>query len=124
MPVELLLLILFALFAIKHWVCDFILQTPQMIAEKGTYGKLYGIQHAVIHGIGTLAIGLLLSRHIEAVVFVTVLDTLMHYHIDFIKENFVRYKNITKEDSSWWVILGADQLLHTLTYVLIIGILV
>jgi hypothetical protein len=77
-----------------------------------------------MHGIGTLAIGLLLSRHIEAVVFVTVLDTLMHYHIDFIKENFIKYKNITKENSSWWVILGADQLLHTLTYVLIIGILV
>lgn len=124
MSIELLLLSLFVAFAVKHWVCDFVLQSQLMIEEKGTYGKLYGVQHSVIHGIGTLVIGFAFFRHIEAVVFVSVFDALMHYHIDYFKENFIKYKNITKENSSWWVILGADQMLHTLTYVLIIGLLV
>ena len=46
-------IILLALFGIKHFVADFVLQFNFMLRDKGTYGAPGGTDHAAMHAIGT-----------------------------------------------------------------------
>jgi hypothetical protein len=108
---------------VKHAVADFILQTDLIFRQKGNYGAPGGLLHAFIHilltapvfwlfpggGLG-LAVGLLAA------------EFLVHYHIDWTKEQIVRHESWTTKDSMFWWALGIDQLLHGLTYVAILWI--
>lgn len=101
---------------IKHFICDFPLQMfPWMYRNKGHYLHLGGITHAAIHGIST---GFVLAFFIgyDAWIY-ALLDFVVHYHIDWSKMNLNKSFNLQPDNSEWfWVNLGADQLLHHLTY--------
>lgn len=119
-------ILLLALFGIKHFVCDFVLQNGRMLREKGTYGAPGGLQHAGEHALGTLIVLVIalpwdMAAHIAAVVL-ALADGVVHYHIDWAKTNLSR--GLTAKDQRYWMYLGADQGLHYLTYVAIIGVLV
>jgi Protein of unknown function (DUF3307) len=121
-----LVLELLALFGIKHFVCDFMLQTPAMLKDKGTYGAIGGLKHAFCHSIGTLIILFIAlpwnqGAHAAAVILAG-LDGVIHYHIDWAKTNLT--KGYTPTDKEFWLLLGADQGLHYLTYIGLIAILV
>ncbi len=110
---------LFWLF-IKHFICDFPLQVfPWMYRNKGTYLHAGGLAHAATHGFGTL---LVLWFFIGNAAFgFALLDFLLHYHIDWSKMNLNKTFNLKPDNSEWfWVGLGVDQLLHHLTYFLIV----
>jgi hypothetical protein len=49
-------------------------------------------------------------------------DSVAHYHIDWAKTNINAKMGWgpTTHDEFWWL-LGLDQLLHSLTYIVIIG---
>ena len=99
---------------VKHFVCDFPLQTsPWMYANKGTYGHFGGIAHALVHGLGTwLVLGF----------WAGVIDAVVHYHVDWLKVNANRHYGLTPSNSDWfWILLGADQLAHMLTYIALVG---
>jgi hypothetical protein len=117
-----LIIILLALFGIKHFICDFCLQFPYMLAEKGIYGAEGGRHHALIHTAGTFLVLAVTIFSIEVAVFLAFLDGLVHYHIDWAKTNLSR--KYTPADQEFWLWLGADQGLHYLTYVGIIAIIV
>jgi hypothetical protein len=110
-------ILLLALFGIKHFICDFLMQFPYMLAQKGTYGAEGGIHHATIHGIWTWFI--LLPFVGAAAVFPALFDMAAHYHIDWAKQQL--NKGLTVADRMFWVWFGADQGLHYLTYIAIIG---
>ena len=110
---------LFLLF-IKHFICDFPLQAnPWMYRNKGTYLHLGGIAHAGIHGLGTL---LVLAPFIGSLsVLYAAIDMLVHYHIDWAKMNVSkRYDLQPHNGERFWILLGFDQLLHHITYFVII----
>jgi Protein of unknown function (DUF3307) len=111
------IIILLSLFGIKHFICDFLLQFPYMIAQKGIYGAEGGIHHATIHGVCTWVI--LLPFLGSMAVFPALFDMAAHYHIDWAKQQL--NKGLTTADRMFWVWFGADQGLHYLTYVAIIG---
>lgn len=121
-----LIVLLLALFGIKHFLCDFVFQYNYMLGDKGIYGAPGGRDHAATHALGTLIVLLIvlpwsMSSHIAAIALAG-LDGLIHYHIDWAKTNLsAKY---TPKDKEFWVYLGADQGLHYLTYILIIGIVV
>lgn len=120
-----IIFILLAAFGVKHFVCDFWLQYPYMLAAKGTYGAQGGLEHAGMHALGTLVVLMLilpwnLGAHLAAVLL-ALMDGIIHYHIDWAKTNLA--KNYTPADKQFWVLLGADQGLHYLTYIGIIAIL-
>lgn len=120
------IIILLALFGIKHFLADFLWQTPKMLSEKGTYGASGGLEHAGCHAICTSVILFCvfpwdLGAHTFAILLGG-LDGVIHYHIDWAKTNLCR--GLTPADRKFWIWLGADQGLHYLTYILIIGILV
>ena len=119
-----MILLLLTLLAIKHFVADFAIQTPTMIAEKGNYGAAGGIEHAAIHGIGT-AIVLYPFLYSDAFIISCIfglIDATIHYHIDWVKMNLG--KGLTTADHKFWIWFGADQLLHSLTYIGLVAILV
>jgi hypothetical protein len=109
---------LLALLLIKHFICDFVLQTKWQIAEKGTYGAPGGIVHSGIHIAGTLFALLPVLPPISVVFTVMAAEFVVHYHIDWGKEQLVRRYD-WRDGARFWNAIGMDQLLHGLTYLAI-----
>jgi Protein of unknown function (DUF3307) len=110
---------LFLLF-VKHFICDFPLQSnPWLYRNKGTYLHPGGIVHAGIHGIGTL---LVLAPFIGSVsIMYALIDMVVHYHIDWAKMKVTKHYNLQAHNSEYfWILLGFDQLLHHITYFMIV----
>lgn len=116
------ILTLLILLQIKHWYVDFVIQTPQEIATKGTYGAWPGIWHSAKHGIGTLIVMLIVfsSSFLLIAVLLGIADAVVHYHIDWVKMN---WGESNMQDPRFWQHLGADQMAHQLTYIAILGIM-
>lgn len=106
---------------IKHFICDFPLQAfPWMYYNKGTYLHLGGLVHAGVHSIGT-ALVLCFFTSSNLIIYCTLADFILHYHIDWAKMNLGKQLNLKPDNSEWfWILLGFDQLLHHLTYFVIV----
>lgn len=110
---------LFCLLLIKHFICDFVLQTPWQIAGKGHYGSPGGLIHAGIHAAGTLVALLFVMPPFGVIAVVLGAEFIVHYHVDWAKEQMVRRMS-WKEGARFWNAIGFDQLLHGLTYLAIV----
>ena len=110
---------LFTLFALKHLIADYYTQYSWMLKDKGTYGAWGGVAHAKLHGLFTFIILLLYVNPLTAFLF-GALDSIIHYHIDYVKSNFWKSRNLGPADQMYWIVHGTDQFLHIMTYVLII----
>jgi len=119
-PTTSLVLAVLVLFQIKHFVCDFLLQTPRQIQAKGNYGQLAGVEHAALHAVASVPALLLLTRAPAIIVAVMVCEFLVHYHVDFSKARVDRRKNFGDTTKAYWAVFGLDQLLHQLTYLTIV----
>ena len=51
-------------------------------------------------------------------------EFVLHYHIDWLKEQVTRRNGWTAQDRGFWHALGTDQLVHGLTYLGIVAALV
>jgi hypothetical protein len=121
----LLLLAATAVLMAKHMVADFYLQTPYQFLNKGTYGHPGGLLHAGIHVALTPLVYLVLApTTLLLALAITVGEFLVHYHVDWLKEQINRRKCWTVSDHNFWALLGTDQLVHGLTYLGIVGALV
>jgi hypothetical protein len=109
-------ILILILLLLKHFICDFVLQFPYMLEEKGTYGAAGGIHHAAFHALGT-ALSLMLLGVMDAI-FLALIDFILHYHIDWVKVKLS--KGLTSSDRKFWFWFGIDQLLHQLSYLFII----
>jgi hypothetical protein len=109
---------------IKHLLADFILQTANQRREKGTYGAWGGLTHSLTHIVFTAPVFLILDR-LDVLTMATVLmgEFVLHYHIDWSKEQLVRRNNWQPHGTAFWWALGTDQLLHALTYIAIVWLL-
>jgi Protein of unknown function (DUF3307) len=116
------LLFLVGGFQFKHFVCDGPLQTADMVISKGFYGQAMGLLHSALHGIGTLFVFLLFGYSALVSLGLAVIDFVIHYHVDYIKENLVRGAGWTPSDAKFWWALSADQMTHHLTYLGLIAI--
>lgn len=112
-------LFLMFLLLTKHFIVDFPLQTKFQWSNKGTYGHLGGILHASLHAIGTFAC--LYWYAPIAAVYLSLTDCFVHYHVDWLKMNLNKKLNWgpNTHEQFWWL-LGLDQYLHALTYVMIV----
>jgi hypothetical protein len=107
-------------FAIKHFIVDFPLQGPYQWMNKGTYGHPGGLLHAGLHGFWTLAI-LSVVVVLPFAAMLALFDAVVHYHIDWAKMNInKKYGWMPDKHPEFWVLLGLDQLLHSLTYIAIL----
>jgi hypothetical protein len=105
---------------LKHFIIDFPLQTRYQWSNKGTYGHPGGVLHAALHGLGTGLILLYFTGNGSLAVLLAALDMIVHYHIDLAKMQINARMGWTPANSNFWVLLGLDQFLHQLTYIVIV----
>lgn len=119
---EALILYAFAYLAAKHFVFDFVLQRPySFFRNKGIYGHPAGLIHAGLHVLGTLPVFLILPTGTWAIIVIVIGEFAVHYHLDWTKEQIER--RLTPSEATRFLVLGADQLGHQLTYVGIVAVL-
>lgn len=116
--------ILLALLFIKHWYIDFVNQSNEEVAGKGTYGNAHGVMHSIKHGVASFAVFWLFLNDWPMAVVLGFIDFFLHYHIDWAKMNINKRYGYTIEQPQFWTWLGADQLAHSLTYLGLVWIIV
>ena len=109
---------------IKHFICDYPLQTLWQLKNKGTYGHPGGIVHSGLHAVGTCAAFLVVTPPLAIGIGIIAGEFVLHYHIDWAKEQVIRRMGWTATQREFWWAIGFDQLLHHLTYIAIAAILV
>lgn len=112
-----MLLLLFLLFT-KHLVVDFFLQTNWMAFNKGNWKHPGGYCHAGFHGLVTAVI--LAFFWIPHWLIIGLLEAVAHFIIDWSKVNTCKEFNWHPKTHPFWWMLGIDQYLHTLCYLVII----
>jgi hypothetical protein len=117
-------LVFLLLLQAKHWVFDGPLQTRWMVTEKGRYGQPAGIIHAGLHGAGSALCLVVMAAPGVAVVVLGLADALVHYHVDFAKQNIVRQRHWSYDNSIFWWAFTFDQMLHQVTYIAMAAALV
>ena len=123
--IVLLALAAVAVLMLKHAVADFYLQTTYQYLNKGRYGHPGGFIHAGIHtALTPLVYLVLLPGSLLMVGAIALGEFLLHYHIDWLKEQITRRNGWTAQDRGFWHALGTDQLVHGLTYLAIVAVLV
>ena len=114
-----------AVLMFKHAIADFFLQTPYQYLNKGRYGHPGGFVHAGIHtALTPLVYLVLLPGSLLVVSALAIGEFALHYHIDWLKEQVTHKNGWTTRDPGFWHALGADQLVHGLTYLVIVAVLV
>ena len=109
---------------LKHTIADYVVQTSWMIVEKSQYGKKGGLAHAGVHGFLTVLILLLFNVPFFYSILLGAMESVLHYHIDFYKSNWMKKHKPDPNSQLYWTAHGIDQYLHFLTYVLLIILLV
>lgn len=122
-PVYLLIAILIIL-QVKHFLCDYPLQTRYQVLNKGTYLHPGGIIHSATHALLTMPVFLIAVPTFALGAAIVVGEFLIHYHIDWSKEQIIRRNGWSATQRQFWWAIGADQLLHHLTYLVIAALLV
>ncbi len=119
-----LVLVAVAVLMFKHMVADFYLQTPYQYLNKGIYGHPGGFIHAGIHVALTPLVYLVLAPGSLLLAGAIALgEFAVHYHIDWLKEQFTHRHCWTARDRGFWFALGADQFVHGVTYLALVALL-
>jgi hypothetical protein len=118
------LISVFTILQIKHFICDYPLQTPYQLLNKGTYGHPGGIIHSGIHALATAMIFLVVTPTLLLGATIMIGEFLLHYHTDWAKDQITKGMGVTAKDRAFWWAIGADQLVHHLSYIVIAGVLV
>lgn len=115
------------MFAIKHWIADYLLQTSWMVENKGRYFHLAGWTHALIHGTCSIPVWVILFwRHpleIEPATclgwigMALVVEVILRHLNDFSEKNLIRVAHTRL----FWPVIGLNQLLDGLIYVGLTG---
>jgi len=111
------LLILYLCFRLKHFLCDFILQSDWMALSKGEagpngYKALFS--HTAVHALGT---GIILLIFAPGLWWLIPVDFVIHATIDRVKGIMTRKWQLAPKDKYFWWAYGLDQELHHLTHV-------
>jgi len=117
------LLLLYLVFRLKHFACDFLLQTDWMALTKGCCGK-EGYKalliHSFIHALATFIIVLIIAPSLW---WLALVDFVIHALIDRVKGRITTAKKWTSKDTAFWWAFGVDQELHNLTHVAYIALI-
>mgnify|MGYP005863549685 CR=1 FL=1 len=124
------LTLLFALNA-KHLVIDFFVQNrfPYMWQNKHLLFHPGGWLHAGSHAIGTIVtLGLLsgfVPNSVLPILYVSLYEMVVHFFIDYFKMNLGKHFGWKPHTSPYfWDLLGIDQFLHQVTYLVMLEMLV
>ena len=109
---------------IKHFLGDFVLQSTYQFRTKGIYGHPGGFLHSGIHIVGTLPALLILGVSPAGIAAILVAEFAVHYHCDWLKAKIDRTYHWGYSDQRYWMLFGADQFVHQLTYLAMLWVVV
>jgi hypothetical protein len=112
-------MVLLVLLGTKHMVVDGPIQSarPYQWQNKGTWGHPGGLEHAGLHGLGTLLCLLLVPGGLLLSAFGGLADFMIHYVVDWTKMNANSKFGWTPDKPNFWTAILVDQYAHYLTYV-------
>lgn len=115
---------LLVIYQFKHYIADFPLQREYMLRKTKANWDFLGPlgMHSLVHGLGTLVICFIFAPHLW---WLSIIDFVVHFVVDRIKSGpryLGRYNDLSK--SSFWNILGLDQMAHHLTHIYIVYVIV
>jgi hypothetical protein len=116
------LLLLLAAFQVKHFLGDFVFQNQYILANRRLWGHPGGLLHAGIHVALTLPILLLADIPWDVTCYILIGEFLFHYHLDWAKDRLNHAMGWTPANKQFWWLVGVDQGLHQLSYLVIAGI--
>jgi hypothetical protein len=119
-PVDItLVLTIISLLITKHFVVDFLFQSPYQYLNKGTYGHPGGLLHAGLHALATAMIFLPIPGiTVWLALGLAAVDGVIHYHVDWAKVAINKeFGWQANTHSEFWILLGFDQFLHYATYI-------
>lgn len=120
---DLALLLLLAGFQVKHVLGDYVFQNAYILEHRRIWGHPGGVLHVAIHA--ALTLPLLLVAGVQGVLFFAILlgEALFHYHVDWVKDGWINQTGLTSSDKLYWWLTGTDQMLHQLSYLVIVGLI-
>ena len=92
-----------------------------MLEKRRFYGHPSGLMHVGIHLVGTLLSLLFVGTTVLIIVMMLILEGLLHYHIDWAKDNLLIRLSLSPDERGYWIAFGADQMLHQMTYIGLAG---
>lgn len=118
-------LLLVAVFQVKHFICDFPLQTKYMLKKvSGQWDFVPPLAlHSAVHAFATALICLWWNPTLWMAL--TALDFVVHFIMDRIKSGpkYLGRFNDPKKASHWYA-FGFDQMVHHLTHAFIVYVLI
>ena len=106
--------------AIKHFLADYIFNPAYTVpVNKHIYGSRGSLEHLGVHMFFCF-LALVAFVPLEWVIYAVLFDGFIHYHEDFIKTKFL-YKRKGLSEEIRRAITGLDQLVHILTYIIIVA---
>ncbi len=109
---------------IKHFIADYTLQWPAMIAGKCHVNRSGGYVHAGIHILLTLLVLLFCNLTAMVIVLLLACEFVVHYVTDYAKGTYDSNHKLNPNTRQYWVIHGADQLVHQLTYAAMLAVII
>lgn len=106
-----------ALFEVKHFVADYLLQSKYVVFNKGRYGHPGGLLHVAIHMAASVPVLLALAIPLPGLIATILCEGIVHYHLDWAKDRLQARLRLTTTDRAYWALFGTDQLLHQFTYI-------
>lgn len=119
-----LVLAVLAVLLFKHFLFDFVFQRPYQFLNKGYYGHPGGLLHAGLHAVGSIPAFFIIPPSLGIAAAIVAGEFVIHYHVDWTKEQIQKRLNLGNTGSGHFFLLGADQFLHHLTYIGIAAVLV
>jgi hypothetical protein len=113
-------LVLLTLLQVKHLFADYFLQTTRMLSNRDIYVHSGRAQHAGLHALFSVVCLALIGAPIVFLVILSLIEGVVHYHIDWVKGHFSEKSGDTPADPGYWRAFGVDQFLPQVTYVAMI----
>ena len=115
-----LFFLLFAGLELKHYVADYFLQPGWMLGGKGDVRKIGGYAHAGVHAGLTGLVLLVAGTPTGWLVGIVIAEFVVHYVLDWLKIHYSKGVHVDTQPRRFWALHGVDQILHQLTYGVII----
>ena len=103
-----------AVFSLKHFFADFVLQTRWIALGKDRATDWFAplAAHVAIHAGLTLVVALIVAPRLW---WLALVDLVVHFAIDRGKSLVGRWGRCGPQDARYWWLFGFDQLLHQFT---------
>jgi len=118
---------LLILFQVKHFICDYPLQTDYMLGKMKPTGEDWYrplALHAGVHAFFTFLIILFIHPSNYWLYLIPLLDFVIHFMVDRIKASPNLCGRWNPAQPYFWWALGADQMIHHLTHYIFIYVIV